>query len=70
MYGVMEQNDIQVREREREKKKEKKCNACTICHYLVSDKTCRHRCTFCHLSDTSHVRQHVIQSFTYVSVSA
>ena len=27
------------------------CNTCTICHYLVSDKTCRHRCTFCHLSD-------------------
>ena len=29
----------------------KRYNACTICHYLVSDKTCRHRCTFCHLSD-------------------
>ena len=29
----------------------KRCNACTICHYLVSYKTCRHRCTFCHHSD-------------------
>ena len=33
------------------RRRKKKCNACTICHYLVSDKTCRHRCTFCHLSD-------------------
>ena len=31
--------------------KKRRCNACTICHYLVSDKPCRHRCTFCHLSD-------------------
>ena len=32
--------DIQVK---------KRCNACTICHDLISDKTCRHRCMFCPL---------------------
>ena len=34
--------DIQVK---------KRCNACMICHYLISDKTCRHHCMFCHISD-------------------
>ena len=29
----------------------KRYKACTICYYLVGDKTCRHHCTFCHLSD-------------------
>ena len=30
----------------------KRYNGCTICDPFVGDKTCMHRCTFCHLGDT------------------
>ena len=33
------------------KVREKRCYACTICHYLVSDKTCWYCCKFCYRTD-------------------